>query len=269
MDLDCSSLKKSLVSYLRREIAIDEDRGLCAITFPMLTLDERLTTIYIERRMSDFYIVHDGGKTAAELFSLGIHLTEAKAESFNRMATRLGGSFGEKLFQVGCKVDKIESAILAVAQCQLLAMTEVLQIKPVIEDETVSSRVERTLEEWKPKYVHKISKNVAVKGKLEPHKFDFVTFASRPHNNVAIKILTPTYTAKGQADRYGFQVLDLSAPASRWPRLALITKADLWPENAIRLVENLSEETLSVKSDEEESIETRLPKTMTRLAKAS
>ena len=50
---------------------------------------------------------------------------------------------------------------------------------------------------------------VGVMGKLEEHKFDFVTYADDPHKTVALKVISPSSSAIGQAERYGFLVLDL------------------------------------------------------------
>lgn len=162
--------------------------------------------------------------------------------------------------------------MLAVAQCQILAMTDVLQLKPALEDESVLSRVRRTLEEWKPRYVKAIEPNIVIKGKHEQHRFDFVSYPKKTstHNTVAVKILAPSYAPAWQADRYGFFVLDIEKTAyARWQRLALITKADLWSDSALQLVEKLSDQTLKMETDQEEEIETLLPKAMTHLSKAS
>ena len=270
--LDCGTIKQGLLSYFQQEISIDTIRDQCAITLPITTLDQRLVTIYVEKRTDDFYLVHDGGKTVSELFSLGIHLTDNKAELFSRMAKSLGIGFGDRLFQTGCKVGGLQQAIITVAQCQVLAMTDVLQQKPTLEDESMTSRVRRTLDEWKPKYINKIEPNITVKGKHDKHRFDFVSYPKPkpPHSTVAIKILAPRHSSIWQADRYGFFVLDIEKTLyAKWKKLALVTKSESWSESALKLVSQLSDETISVESGEEEQIERILPKTMTQLSKAS
>jgi hypothetical protein len=269
--LDCGTIRESLVTFFASEIAIDSLRESCVITLPIRMLDDRYVTVYVEKRTEDFFLVHDGGKTIGELYALGVHLTDTKAELFSRMAKTLGGNFGDRLFQAGCKIGGLHKTILAIAQCQVQAMAEVLSLRPALEDESFSSRVRRTLDNWKPRYVKSIAANVTVKGRHEEHRFDFVSHPRRStYNTVAIKILAPSVSPLWQADRYGFFVLDIEKTAYKnWPRLALVTKSDMWNKGALQLVKGLSDEVIETRTGEEDQIETVLPRVMTHLSKAS
>ena len=264
--VDCSSIKQSLISYFQREIEIDLIRDRCMITLPIRTVDERFVTIYVEKRLEDFYTVHDGGKTVAELYSYGIHLTDIKAKVFIGIANNLGVSFGNRMFQYGCKLDSLQKAILAIAECQVLATLDVLNHRAIPDELSVQSLVKQSLDEWKPDFVRAVDVGVGVMGKLEEHKFDFVTYADDPHKTVALKVISPSSSAIGQAERYGFLVLDLDeTPFAEWSRLAIVTKSDIWTTSALELVRGLSSESIMLLADQEAEIGLILPDIMNKL----
>src|SRR5258705_4514497 len=105
---NCTSLKASLVTYFGQRVEVDTLEDKCVISLPLLTIDDRYLMVFVEPKMNDYYFVHDGGKTAAELFSQGIHITDKKADVFRTMAHRMGIGFGDEKFSVGCKAGEIQ-----------------------------------------------------------------------------------------------------------------------------------------------------------------
>ena len=90
---NCHSIRDSFLGFLGDEIRVIESEGGCVLVLPGKTLDDRHSAIFIEQRMSDYFLVHDAGKTAAELYAQGIHITDPREEAFTQMAERLGAVF--------------------------------------------------------------------------------------------------------------------------------------------------------------------------------
>jgi hypothetical protein len=114
---------------------------------------------------------------------------------------------------------------------------------------------------------------VYVQGKTGfEHVFDFV---SRPRRHpkaktVAVKLLPPSVGPNWQVTRYGYMVLDIDRQqAARWPRLAVISKAEEWSSKAIDMVKSLSDDVILLAADHEERIEQLLPPKMTALTDAA
>ena len=226
----CHSLKDSLLAYFGNEIQITESRQGCVLVLPTKTLDDRYLAVFVERKTPDFFVVHDAGKTSAELYSQGVHITEMREEAFSQMAEKLGAVFADGVFQIGCKESELHSAILAIGQCETLGMWHPLGHKPDFTEEPVVSRVERGLKMWKAPYSHRIQSKVHVKGLRAQHVFDFVSYPAVEHREpIAIKILRPSDDSLGKAREYGFLVYDTqNTYFERWLRFAVLTKADRW-----------------------------------------
>ena len=142
----------------------------------------------------------------------------------------------------------------------------------LIEEEPIKTRVQRSLDRWKPNYVRQINRNVIVKGHKADHSFDFVSFPEDPSaNTVAIQILAPSHSPQAQAERYGFLVLDVEGkpPYEMWRRFAIITKAENWGEKPLTLVRALSQQTATLKTGDEEAVERLIPPIMESLSKAA
>ena len=75
----CSSIRDSLLSFLGTELEVSTFENQCIITLPLKTLDDRFLDVYVEPRIGDYIVVHDGGRTASELHAQGIHLTDTNA----------------------------------------------------------------------------------------------------------------------------------------------------------------------------------------------
>lgn len=264
----CHSVKESLLAFLGDEILVRESRGGCVLVLPTKTIDDRFVTVFVDRKASDYFIVHDAGKTAAELHGQGIHITELRADVFSQMAGRLGATFADGIFQMGCTEQTLTASVLAIVQCESMGMWHLLGHKPDFAEEPVRTRIERGLSAWKTPYPCKIERNVRVKGNKASHMFDFVSYPQIENRQpIAVKVLTPSDDPLGKAREYGFLVYDTEKTYfERWLRLAILTKADKWSRNARHLVASLSTATVEIDTGEEHTIEQRLPATLNQIA---
>src|SRR6185437_693760 len=266
----CSAIKESLLAYFGQQTGVLSFDRNCVITLPLRTLDDRNISVFIDRKLEDYFVVHDGGKNLGELFVQGIKITETKKKQLEAMAKRFGVSISpEGIFTRGCKLGQLEDSILSITQCASLCMMEVLSHHAVIEEEPLETKVSRSLNKWKPDYVREIGRRVAIQGTQSTHSFDFVSFSSdeEKHKTVAVEILSPTYSARLQADRYGFLVLDIkNSHFDRWARLAVVQKVEMWPRDSMRLIQKLSNEVIALGTDQEPEIEQLLPPVMDQLA---
>jgi len=264
----CHSLKESLLKHFGNEVRVSESGEGCVLVLPAKTLDDRYVAVFVERKTQDYFVVHDAGKTSAELHSQGIHITELREEAFSQMADRLGAMFVEGVFQVGCKEHDLHSAILAIGQCETLGMWHLLGHRPDFGEEPVESRIERGLKLWRAPYPTRIEHRVQVKGLRATHVLDYVCYArSENREPIAIKILRPSDDSLAKAREYGFLVYDTERTMfERWLRLAVMTKADKWRTSAKQLIASLSTSTLEVDSGDEESLERRLPDLLDQIA---
>jgi hypothetical protein len=227
--------------------------------------------IYVEEKLGDVFIVHDGGKTTAELFSQGIHVRDSKrAAVLKNLAGRYGATFDNGSFSVACHRDGIQDAVLSIAQCTTLAMFDLLRHVPVVEDEPMVTRVGRALERWRPADVE-VRKKLHIRGVTQDadHVFDYVTFGrgQQQRNNVAVNVLTPTYSPELQAHSYGFLVKDISGTIyEAWPRLAVVARTERWDPREIKLVRSLAKATLELSTAELDTLDERLPPMMNQLA---
>lgn len=264
----CHSLKESLVSYLGSEIQVTESREGCVLVLPSKTLDDRYLAVFVERKAADYFVVHDAGKTSAELHSQGVHITELREEAFSQMADRLGAMFVDGVFQVACKQQELQSAILAIGQCETLGMWHLLGHRADFAEEPVESRIERGLKIWKSPYETRVQRKVQVKGLRATHLLDFVCYARDENREpIAIKILRPSDDSLAKAREYGFLVYDTERTMfERWLKLAVMTKADKWRSSARQLIASLSTSTLEVETGDEESLERRIPDALDQMA---
>ena len=270
----CSSIRDSLLSFLGTELEVSTFENQCIITLPLKTLDDRFLDVYVEPRIGDYIVVHDGGRTASELHAQGIHLTDTKRALLQLMASRYGASFDGKddTFKIGSKGDAVQSAILAIAQCASLAMHDVLSHSPVIEAEPTRARVRRSLDSWKTQ-VFKIEHHVPIRGTISGahHSFDSVAFPeTNGRRTVAVQVLNPGYGPQVQAARYGFLALDIKETMyNQWPRVAVISKAEQWVEPALQIVRTFSAYTLEVRMGQEELVDEALPEQIAKLSEVA
>src|SRR5690242_18188421 len=114
MGTNCQSLKATLLEFLARKISVTEIRDYCVLTLPQRTVDDRLTSVFVQQKMPGFFLVHDGGKTAAELFAQGIHITDLKLQTLEELAERYGATFTHGAFHIGCNASELNSAIMSI-----------------------------------------------------------------------------------------------------------------------------------------------------------
>lgn len=270
MELEaCRSLRESFASYLGRELEVSTFHDQCVLTLPFKTVDDRYVSVYIDSMLGDYVIVHDGGKTSAELFAQGIHFTDARRAEFRAIAERYGAAFENGAFTIGCRPAEAQPAILAVAQCVTAAMLPVLKHFPVLDSEPVSVVVKRTLDRWR-QVDFDIRHRVHAKGTTpgSDHVFDSVAFARHQRmRSVAVKALSYGYGPKVSADRFGYMVLDLKGTQfDRLSRLAVISKVETWTSDALVQVRSLAADTIEARTGEEAEIERVLPAKIERLA---
>ena len=265
---NCGSLKAELLEYIARQIDVTAVRDKCVITLPTKTLDDRYPDVFIERKMPDYFLVHDAGKTTSELFAQGIHITDARADLLSSAAERLGVNFVDGVFNVGCTGAGLSGAILAVSQCMSLGMWEVVHHKPDFGDAPILTLAENALLGWNPGYEHRIQKNLKVKGRQSNHVFEFVSFPTEAvHLPIGLRILRPSENPYGQAERYGFFAYDITQTIfENWLRLAVVVKADKWSEESKRIIRKFSNGTLEVETGDEHQIQQLVPHYMDQIA---
>lgn len=248
--------------------------GACIVTLPLKTADDRFIDVFVERMRDSksFMYVHDGGKNTAELFAQGVHQTDTQERMLKGIAAAHGAQFQDGRFHILCKNEtEVQAAVLSIGQCAALAMVDVVSHLPNIEDEPLKSRVFRALTAWRPSYVEIKRGYVAVGKTGVDHSFDFVTVPVRARaRTVALKLLPPSVGASWQVSRYGFLVLDLGGKKEgRWPRLAIVSKAEEWSPKNIGTIESMSEDVIVLKSGEEDQLDRILPRKMARLTEAA
>jgi len=267
----CSTIRDGLLRLFAAELEVSAFENRCVVTLPLKTLDDRYIDVIVEPSDGSFTYVHDGGKNVAELFSQGIHVTDRQTDILEKVAKRYGARFYQGRFQVLCSNDAaIHDAVFAVAQCVSLAMIEVVTHEAEIEEEPLSARVGRALKLWQPSYVE-IRRRLPVKGNRGDHFFDWASLSAKDTaNSVGIKLLPPSFGPLPQARLYGYMVYDIeNTPVGKWPRLAVISKAEDWSHQAIELVRSFSTELIQVESGQEEFIEIALPGKMNELTNAA
>jgi hypothetical protein len=236
---DCSSLKDALVTYLSENTEVASSGNDCIITVPMNTLDNRWVDVVVEPRGSDYFHVHDSGKSADELFLQGVSPSEGRTAILQAIASRYAVHLDNGRFLVGCGRDHLQHSIWTIAQCSSLAMAEILRHHPSAEEESVKSAVGRIVTDWGKQRDYSVRSDVQEKGKIGQHTFDFVTSDSGV--TVAINILNPTSGALARAERYGYQSLDLKdTAAGQWKKLAVIANPAAWSAEARRIVGSLA-----------------------------
>src|SRR5437867_641474 len=140
MGTNCQFLKETLLEFLGSAINVTEIRDYCVLTLPHKTLDDRLASIFVHEKMPGYFIVDDGGKTSAELFTQGIHITDLKLSALEELAERYGATFVQGTFRIGCRTDELNGAIVSIAQCATLATWYVLGHKPRFEEQPILHR---------------------------------------------------------------------------------------------------------------------------------
>ena len=266
---NCNSIRDSVVDLIAGQTSVSTRRSLCVVTLPIKTLDGRYVEVFVEPRLGDMVLVHDGGKTVGELHVQGIHWTEPRKALLSIVAERYGAQLDDRgVFQIACKAPGVAEAVLAVSQCASVSMLEAARHAPVVEEEPISSHVKRAMTQWRPRALE-IRANVRVTGANgADHLFDSVAHnKDAKRRTVAIKTLPFGYGARVQADRYGLMVLDIKGTEfDKWRRLAVISQVDRWPMPSLELVRKFSANTLELRAGEEHFADAQLIERVEKLA---
>jgi len=268
MGTNCQSLKEALVEFFGTAIDVTEIRDYCVLTLPYKTIDDRLASVFVQEKMPGYFLVDDGGKTAAELFIQGIHVTDVRSAVLEELAERYGATFAQGAFRMGCHAEALNAAIISIAQCATLATWYVLGHKPRFEEEPVLHRVEAGMRAWQPPYETEIRPRVRVLGQKTEHVIDFVSFPrTAPRTPIGVKVVRPSDNPLEQARGYGFMAYDLqNTQYEAWPRVAVVTRADEWTGNALDLVRASATTVIPVDTGKEESIDRLLPEYLSEVA---
>lgn len=281
MATNCQFLKETLFEFLGNAINVTAIKDYCVLTLPQKTVDDRLVSVFVHENIPGYFLVDDGGKTAAELFAQGIHITDVKMVGLEDLAERYGATFSEGTFRIGCRTERLNDAIMSISQCATLATWHVLAHKPRFEEEPVLHRIEKGMRAWHPPYETEIRSRVRLLGKKAEHVIDFVSVPRNgygpianeddrkvesvlrkmsPHLPIAVKLVRPSDNPLEQARGYGFMAYDLKDTQYEfWPRVAVATRADDWTENALDLIRKSATSVLAVETGREETIEEQLP----------
>lgn len=85
--MDCRYIRNGLLEFVGRELKVFDFAKYCTVTLPVKTLDGRFLDVYVEKPQNGYSVaVHDGGRTASELYAQGVHLTDSKRAVFGALA---------------------------------------------------------------------------------------------------------------------------------------------------------------------------------------
>ena len=136
---NCHSIRDALGDFFRDRAVVAEMPGLCLLTLPLRTPDGHLIDVFIEQPFENRYLVHDGGKTTAELYGQGLHITPSRDLALARLAMRCGLILSDGTARSLCPLDQLHETILAVAAFATAAMMDVVRHEPVQADESFSA----------------------------------------------------------------------------------------------------------------------------------
>jgi len=240
----CLSIKDLLLGYLSEFTTVTQDGDECIITVPLNTLDNRWVDVVIVEKSKDYFLVHDAGKSADELFLQGMTRSEGRLAILKKIAARNGVDLvSDAVFTAHCPKDLLQHSIWAVAQSSSLAMTEILRHKSNGEEDSSNHAVGQIIREWSGEHSVRFEKGPEVRGKIAQHSFDFM--ASDARSVVAINVLNPASAPLSRAERYGYQALDLvGSSADSWKKMVVLAKPEVWTPEAKRIVKELADNTV-------------------------
>ena len=245
----CQFVKDSLVAYLLQTTVSEQIGDTCVVTLPIPTIDGRFVDVFVESKIGDYLLVHDGGKATNELILQGVKLTETVKDHFSELAKRLNVSYVDEMFQSSGKQENLQQMIVWVGTCSSLAMGQLVgHITPAIEEPT-RDKFGNALRYWGRKKV-KVSSDVPVEGKRSNHRFDFVAAPKTGGNlPIALSVISPGGNPLGAAQRFGFKAADLdSTKYQNWPRVAIEDRSELWTPEAKNIVRNCADVVIEIPS---------------------
>ena len=237
----CGSIREQLVSYLDRLTESTQARDICIVTVPVKTVDDRWVDVYVEpTTSSDYYRVHDGGKAFSELSVQGFNVHGRRQAKLVQLAARYGLGIDRGVITAGASSGKLSEAIWAVAQCSFLASVDLIMRKGAPENAALYDAIAEEVDVWGVARHIPIHHEMSVRGEVDQHTFDFVAMGSEAV--VAINLLNPSAGSRAQAERYGFQALDLKNTSfGSWKRLAILEKPNLWSSRSLEIVSRVSD----------------------------
>jgi hypothetical protein len=243
--ISCEAIRESVFQYIQAETEVISSRHACIVSLPIRALDGANAEVFIEEVNDGALLVHDGGKTIGHLESSGLLITENRIALLADLARRLGVSLDDGIFKAVAKTNTVQMSALAIGQCCSMALFELLRHVPFSEEEQIRAKVSNEVERWSASSGISVDSDVKVPGTVRPYKIDFVAHSATP---IEVNVLIPTYTALASADRYGLQVLDLTATRkrNRTKRLAVLAKPEKWTKPARRVVAKLADEIAEV-----------------------
>lgn len=237
--LGCSSVKQSMIDYLRSMTEASQEDEDCIVTLPIVTFDQRWVDVCVTERSPGNFVVDDSGKAWDELFTQGVAMTDVVSSHFTAIANRFGVDFAKGRFRVGCNLELLQHSIWTIGQCSSLAMSELISHRPSIEKD-LKKAVGGIIRDWSIGSGFRVQADRVVEGEKTEHTFDFV--AAEDANVIAINILNPGAGGLARAQRYGFQSLDLRpSPADKWKKMAILARPDEWSNDARNLVKKLAQ----------------------------
>jgi hypothetical protein len=248
-ETQCSGIKESLIGYLSAHVAAQQIGDTCIVTLPFETLDKRWVDVFIEPRVKDYYLVHDGGKAVNELILQGMKITPAVERGLSLVASRFGVLYTDEMFQSGSKITELPARIYSVGMSSALAMANLLEHVVGAEEEPIEGQIGTFLNRW-GKNRAKVTENVRVAGEIKQHTFNFLV-SGRKGLPIGVSVLHPTAGALAAAERFGFKAKDLvNTQFGKWPRVAVEDKSDIWSPEAKKIVKSCADFVIPVRTGE-------------------
>ena len=122
---------------------------------------------------------------------------------------------------------------------------------------------------WRAPYDNEIRPRVRVLGQKTEHVIDFVSYprTDAPRLPIGVKVVRPSDNPLEQARGYGFMAYDLAnTQFADWPRVAVVTRAEEWTDNAMELVHASATAVIPIDTGKEETIEKLLPERLSEVA---
>jgi hypothetical protein len=254
MMTECSEIEKRMESYLLSHSGVQHVVDTYILTLPIETFDKRWVGVFVEPRVADYFLIHDGGKAVNELILQGMKITPAIERSLSLIANRFGISYQDEMFQSGSKMDGLPTVAYAVGMSSALAMANLLEHVSSVEEEPIEKRIGTLLNRWSRSRA-KLAENVVAKGRIKQHTFNFLLSPLQGGHPFAISVLHPTGGALAAAERYGFKSKDLeNTHFAQWRRIAIKDKAELWTPEANNIIRQCANGEISIRSGDMPSL---------------
>jgi hypothetical protein len=151
------------------------------------------------------------------------------------------------MFQVRCKVEHLNAAILGVAMCSSLATVFLLEHAIDTGEDEIREQFGTALKSWSKKRA-RVKERVPIAGKWKQHNFDFVAYPKNAEP-IAINVLAPSGNSISVADRAAFRARDLEGtPFEKWRKVIVETRSESWTGPAKNLLAKCSDLVIEIPS---------------------